>query len=267
MKKKNRHAQKQRSEDKPSSGQLPILAIDTEESNKCASNRTVHSENATGLHDISSWGRFKEWFSKITIAEAGMLLLTLAIAVSSGIYTLYAKRQWKVMTESNRINRTATVIANRAWAKPSFVGPEPDLIKIKELSFPWKVENIGNTPTGPMTIDVVLEIVDVKKEPSFEYSSKHTHMITGTLFPKEEFQFPATLFRPDHSEGQLTDPEFQQLKNGQSYLATFGMITYNDSFGFHQTNFCAWRAFVLGIIVQAKDCVKYNKVDIDNPPK
>ena len=70
----------------------------------------------TILNRVSRWDGLKEWFFKITVAEAGMLLLTLVIAASSIIYTMYAKRQWKAMNgqlsemrEQTRITRQEMV--------------------------------------------------------------------------------------------------------------------------------------------------------------
>jgi hypothetical protein len=75
----------------------PVSDVRSEESYNGGPKGTEQSDNPASLQQISRWSRFKKWFLKITVAEAGMLVLTLAIAASSVVYTKYAKRQWKVM--------------------------------------------------------------------------------------------------------------------------------------------------------------------------
>lgn len=80
-------------------------------------------------------------------------------------------------------------------------GPFPALKDITHLVFPWKIDNVGKTLTGPITIDIVVEIVDSKNESSFDYSKGHVKQLFGTVFPGEDLPFQAVLFRADKSLG------------------------------------------------------------------
>ena len=169
------------------------------------------------------------------------------------------------MIKSNKINDATTVIANRAWIRPLNDGPFPALKDIRHLVFPWKIDNVGKTPAGPITINIVVEIVDSKNEPSFDYSKGHVKQLFGTVFSGEDLPFQAVLFRADKSLGELTTPETQKLQNGDAYLATFGMITYSDSFGPHWTHLCQWKNFAATMSANTVACATYNRVDIDKP--
>lgn len=94
-----RQPDQQSSKNEPHSGHLNVPVAHSAQSAANGPEGTEHGNNPATLHHPSRWARFKNWFLKITVAEAGMLLLTLAIAISSVVYTKYAKRQWKVMRE------------------------------------------------------------------------------------------------------------------------------------------------------------------------
>jgi len=98
MNQEAREPQEQDADSKSKSGTAPILAVNARESEKRAPESTGECEKSTSLHQVANWDRFKKWASKITVAEAGMLLLTFVIAGSSIVYTVYAQRQWKAMS-------------------------------------------------------------------------------------------------------------------------------------------------------------------------
>ncbi|HVN92904.1 MAG TPA: hypothetical protein VMT38_04380 [Terracidiphilus sp.] len=164
---------------------------------------------------------------------------------------------------ANTINRAATTIANRAWLTVTRNPPFPTLEKIDYLVFPWEIENTGKTPTGPVSIDVVVEIVNSGEEPSFNYSQGHVLQMFGTVFPNKALPFQAILFKSDQTPARLSPEDRKKLSKGKAYLATFGKINYSDSFGPHWTQFCEWDHFATPISVNALDCANYNKVDIE----
>lgn len=186
------------------------------------------------------------------------------------IYATIAAYQACLIWKSNKINHSSTVVNNRAWLQPSFSWPDPkqdgfpDLANIKELNFPMKVVNVGNTPTGQVTIDTIIEIADSNNEPSLDYSATHKEIFGGSIFPKQSWPFPAILYRPDGSEGFISPSEVEQLQLGKSYIVVFGKISYTDSFGTHWTHFCAWRGYAIGKTFMADNCANYNQVDIQD---
>ncbi len=97
MNEENRQPARQATDEKSTDPHLPVVR--PAESNEGGPKGTEHAKDSQAHHYVSRWARFQESFLRITIAEAGMLLLTLSIAISSVIYTRYAKRQWKVMND------------------------------------------------------------------------------------------------------------------------------------------------------------------------
>jgi len=60
----------------------------------------------------------------------------------------------------------------------------------------------------------------------------------------------------------LSRDDYQDLKNGRTYVATFGKISFEDLFGVqHWMTFCSWRALKAGQYA-ARKCTEYN--DLDN---
>jgi flagellar hook-basal body complex protein FliE len=117
MNQEDREPQEQDADSKSKSAPPPVLAADTRESEKHARGSTGQCQKSAPLYQIARWDRFKEWASKITIAEAGMLLLTLVIAGSSIIYTIYAHRQWKVMSGQLSETQRARHAADKSFAE------------------------------------------------------------------------------------------------------------------------------------------------------
>jgi hypothetical protein len=98
MNQETRDQNKQDANGKASDRAAPILATNTRESEKSAPESTSQPKEPKNLHQVTRWNRLKQWAAKVTIAEAGMVLLTLVIAVSGVLYTKFARRQWKVMS-------------------------------------------------------------------------------------------------------------------------------------------------------------------------
>jgi hypothetical protein len=65
-----------------------------------APNSAGQCEKDAPLLQVGRWARFKKWASKITIAEAGTLFLTLAIAASTIIYTCVATKTLREIRSS-----------------------------------------------------------------------------------------------------------------------------------------------------------------------
>ncbi len=149
MNEENGQPQEKRREEKGSDTHPPVPVIDPAESDESRARSAEHRKEATSLHHISRWARFCRWFKKITVAEVGMLILTVAIAASSIVYTIYAKRQWNVMRESNNINRENMESVQRALVSYSGQTGQIKRLTGKKVTsltmvLPW--ENTGVTP-------------------------------------------------------------------------------------------------------------------------
>jgi hypothetical protein len=171
------------------------------------------------------------------------------------IYASITAGQWYEM-------RKATKVSQRAWGEITSKGTEN--IKLSDITgvvFPEQIANVGNTPAKGVRVETVVEIVSRDKPPSFTYSGiSHNATTTSVLFPKETYDFVVTMRRPDNTLAVLTDTERQGLKDGLTYIATYGTVTYRDGFGSHWTRFCWWKSFG-GAAFAANQCIAYNDTD------
>ena len=135
--------EEERCEEEGGNTHPPVPVIDTAKSAKEAAKSADQTEEATALQTISRWDRFREWFLKITVAEAGMLLLTLVIAGSGIYYTKYAKRQWRVMRDQLPELHTS------AEAAKSSADTAASQLELAER--PWVDADIALA--GPLTFD------------------------------------------------------------------------------------------------------------------
>ncbi|MGO8789087.1 MAG: hypothetical protein ACLQVL_17125 [Terriglobia bacterium] len=99
MNKEHGQPQEQTSDNDASKSELPVSRTQAVGAGENRAESQKQSQSSADLHHISRWRGPWNWFSKITVAEVGMLCLTLAIAASSIVYTKYAKRQWSVMRD------------------------------------------------------------------------------------------------------------------------------------------------------------------------
>jgi hypothetical protein len=166
MNEENGQPQEKRAKEKSDDACPPVSIIHTAESDEEGPQGTEQSKETTTLNHTSRWNRTKKWLSQITVAEAGMLLLTVAIAGSSIVYTKYAKRQWRVMRDqlpelhtsaqaakdAADTSRDALVRSSRPWI--GVVGipvvldlrPSPDNKLALVASMSMTVKNYGPSP-------------------------------------------------------------------------------------------------------------------------
>ncbi len=144
-------------EEKSGETHPPVPAVDTAESNKdAAESADLRAELAT-LEHLSRWARFKKWLFPITAPEAGMFLLTLVIAGSTTCYTIYAKRQWKVINDQLSVMQQG----ERPWVSITQTCLMTDLLSEDCVPLPaspitplWgraRFMNLGRTPAFHVT--------------------------------------------------------------------------------------------------------------------
>ena len=57
-----------------------------------------------------------------------------------------------------------------------------------------------------------------------------------------------------------TSPKITAIADGKSYVAIYGIITYDDVFGDHHwTKFCSWPA--INGVFHTYQCTQFNSVD------
>jgi hypothetical protein len=221
----------------------PAPVTHTAESKESGTKSAGERKETANLEQISRWSRFKEWLSKITVAEVGMLLLTVAIAGSSIVYTKYAKRQWRVMRD--------TLALERPWLGPSgrdvrTIGPKQlpegkpiDWSTNHLVSVIVRVVNGGRTPATKIRWHMLFKIgekYDAANETATTNLPTDGICEQGQLGP--EFGSGMMLPNPEHYTNFPVYPDADILKRFDSDIVTnnvglyiVGCFDYSDSSG------------------------------------
>jgi hypothetical protein len=195
-----------------------------------------------------------------TITEKLLVVFTCALAVL-GYF------QWR--TSDSQLN----VMRNdeRAWIEVLPKGDDKEALNIsftvgQPVGFPVTIKNTGKTPAKNVTIRLFVEIVDASQSPPLDWVSDHTHhphnqITTGIFFPGAHIDQVMVRTR-----GKVTDPlvatqtEIDSILASKSYVSAFGIVTYDDIFGYpHWLKFCSWIS-EKGDFMTEK-CTAYNSVD------
>lgn len=165
-------------------------------------------------------------------------------------------------------------IDQRAWVVMSNNNAEFQFLKNSSgelaVSLPLTVTNTGKTPAKRYRIEVVTEINPKDKEVSFDFTrGAGVATSAGTLYPNNPVQFNAELLKGDSHSGAgtrlLSASEYQELLEGQKYLAVYGRGFYVDIFGqAHHFHFCVFKGLSpTPTLSQTKSCSDYNDADDD----
>lgn len=227
---------------------------------------------AETLKQVTRWLRFKQWYrtkwTEMRLAEIISISLTLVIAGSTVTYAIVAIQQWRAMRDSNRINLRSV---GRAWIQPSsgafpFNDADPDHVRV---TVPLSYRNIGKTPALKMRAQMVLENLRNGESPTFDYNKPRSTYSVGIVFPDEAKPSQVKLLEYDPGnapygvrERTLSRAEYQALVNGDSWLALYGTVDYEDVFHIHHwVHYCNWFPLVAGQVAAAGSCTEYNSVD------
>jgi hypothetical protein len=159
---------------------------------------------------------------------------------SSIVYTIYAKRQWRVMKESNEINRDALQSVQRAYVNFSTtidinVMFDPITHKVDSWNFMIPVENSGTTPTRGMTAHV--ERYESKGKMPDDFAFPDTPGVPSQLIvlgPKANTRMSPVGVRPESIEA------LESIPRGW-HVYFYGWAKYHDVFARtpeHITKFC-----------------------------
>lgn len=177
----NREPQKQEGADEPADTTPPIHTADTRESEQGASKATHQREESTYQQQITRWNRFTKWTAQITVAEAGMVLLTLVIAGSSVLYTIFARRQWTVMDGQ----LTEMHDEQRAWIKdesPILLSPLIVDNNALAVTLEYRLNNVGHRPAYNADFSAAAVLVWLKAKPSqLTYNAAPNEEIAGAM--------------------------------------------------------------------------------------
>jgi hypothetical protein len=171
----------------------------------------------------------------IPITEWLVAVFTLVIMASSIVYTVYAKKQWKVMRESNEINRESLESVQRAFVnylRSDMSTGRANLPKGKHVDFidmapVW--QNSGNTPA--IGITTLVGAAEREEEPTEDefLSATQIPKIKGVIAAKAEQPTSDIRVAKSFADDTVSTPRF-----------LWGWIVYRDIFQkkAHVTEFC-----------------------------
>jgi hypothetical protein len=166
----------------------------------------------------------------IPITEWLVAFFTLVIMASSIIYTVYAKKQWKVMRESNKTNREALVSVQRAFVfvggnvRPNTFGDTLHGITAFTLRFTW--ENSGATPANPAIQHFSFQAMPGKMPDNFGFPDLWAPNATQITTP--------TAIGPhgtvDTIVGPISTDHVKLMQANKEHLYFWGWSRYRDAF-------------------------------------
>ncbi len=203
----------------------------------------------------------------MTVFEVLMALLTLVglcVAAFSGAILL--RQTYAMITDQ----RAWIVTTGGQITYPKNSDGLPSLMMHVTIS------NMGKTPASKISSAFVMAIIKNGESPSFKYANiPRTTDSTGIIFPNMPSALDAYLLQKTESQSDKVDirylstPEFEQLTKGETYVAIYGLILYDDAYGVHRwTRYCTFAALTPSRIdvTGAKPCTDYNAAD-NNQPK
>jgi hypothetical protein len=215
-----------RSEEKGGDTHPPIPVVDTSESEEEGPKGTEQGKEAATLNHISRLDRVKKWLSQITVAEAGMLLLTVAIAWSSIVYTKYAKRQWNVMggqlTEMQGANRLA---------RQQLVGTQAAVIVFNETRWnpTTRTLTFSLSNTGAVTGTITSFTANVQRKTLPD--QKPIGQGVPIEFENREIGKTSNYILEKGLPWPLPEVKDQNLWPGKEIATIEGQYTYSNGFG------------------------------------
>ncbi|HYB61020.1 MAG TPA: hypothetical protein VEH50_06035 [Methylomirabilota bacterium] len=131
---------------------------------------------------LTAWGK---WL-KPTIKSSGFwtALATVTMAVTTGIYTYYARKQWQAMDSQLKQNTQSFRMDERAWVEignieKTVFPPRPPFGTF--FSFAIYAKNVGKT----VATDVRIHIDETQGDPSLSDNEKAIRMFQDQLFLKQ----------------------------------------------------------------------------------
>lgn len=234
-------------------------AINSESQDSYTANHQNKSQNPKKISHLAD---FKEWITRITVAEVFTIIVTAVIAWATITYTGYAKRQWRVMRDqlkemrgtgkqtdklieqaSNQVQATKEAAAaarnnietirdnirldQRAWIGITSVALDGEIKK--GLQTKIQLQNTGKTPA----LHMIIEVTHVRGEPKIE--------IPAWPWKVGDPNRGGDILAPNASRYlfvNISEDDIEELKK-EFPISVYGSITYSDIFGIdHRTHFC-----------------------------
>ena len=126
------------------------------------------------------------------------------------------------------------------------------------------IKNIGKTPASIVEGRFIVRIVKRDIAPDLKLVGDGFSASAGIMMPDEGMPAPAPMLDKKSdllNLPRLTKNEFDEIESGESYIVTFGRVTYFDVYDIsHWLDFCSYQWRRPGNYA-ARNCVEYNKAD------
>lgn len=140
----------------------------------------------------------------------------------------------------------------------------------------FHIVNTGKTAAKNLSVDANIEIVSAKEAPTFNKRGVNV-VVQNIMLPNSPSD--ANIGRRQRTDSRRDEPvvlseaEYNSLRQGDSYMATYADVTYSDLFGIsHWQRFCGWNAYFAGQAsaqgvpmldkyFNSFTCVSYNDAD------
>jgi hypothetical protein len=177
-------------------------------------------------------------------------LFTALAFIAAAIYAGITYQQWRDLRHNFEIDQ-------RAWLKIG-ISVWPELIENGTAEASGVFINIGKSTTTGMYSESVMEIVPASQSPSFKFKGRHNTSSRTPIFPGDQDTFPIDLWdQTTKTRRPFTADEIDRIRNGQAYIAIYGVFVYSDQFGKYWERFCNWHAYAIGSFI-AGDCLNWN---------
>jgi hypothetical protein len=192
----------------------------------------------------------------------------------SGTSRRHARQQLRALQSQVEAIQTQMRQDQRPYISVSLGGPGPGKpfeVKMTAnniLHLPLRMMVSGKTPARHVHGRLFVEIVSVNQDPLLDGNTAPAlDTLAGVVFPNEPQELNAIRMKAKKGNklGEfdlLKESEHRAIFSYQSYLAAYGIYTYDDAFDIHHwTKFCvSWHA-ESPIVYPTPACVKYNEVD------
>ena len=192
-------------------------------------------------------------------------LCAVLLVLITGLYTHYAREQAKA---SNLASRAATgsldtikqqfQINQQAWITPT-VSAATELKKGAPFMVKIHFANTGKTPASNVYVQAIAQKLRKDQAPSLTFPAPMTNgYFAGLVFPSQSYEFEIGTYG---LTGPLNAADYDDLRLGDAYLATYIRLTFLDVFGIeHSATMCSWKAYSKGLF-HSRACAEYNKVE------
>jgi hypothetical protein len=178
----------------------------------------------------------KPWYKTLDGWKVRLELIAIPFVIGYAVITFF---QWRDLRHNFEVDQ-------RAWLKVD-VGMPATLSQ--QAPVVVTVRYVGKSPALKLFGGVIVQVVDAKSAPAFPPGKAELrNVLVNMLFPSDLTTFTSgrTPNNPDGTLRALIDDEMQGLAAGNTYLAAFGIIAYQDQFGDHWTRFCTPKSYQTG---------------------